>query len=67
MQFLKQIKYEIINILKSKFLLIIGLLVIAAGVAVPVISLLTTRQNNYNNGISVCLTRGFALPRYGGN
>ena len=41
MKFLRQIKYEIWNILKSKFLLVIGILVVATGIAMPVITLFT--------------------------
>lgn len=39
MKFLHQLKSEIRNIIKSKFLLIIGILIIAAGAIVPVIGL----------------------------
>jgi ABC-2 type transport system permease protein len=46
MGFIKQVKYEIRNILKSKFLLIIGILIIIAGAAIPVIGLLSQRSNN---------------------
>lgn len=46
MGFLKQIRFEIRNILKSKFLLIIGILIIVAGAAIPVIGLLSQRSNN---------------------
>ncbi|MDW7656635.1 MAG: ABC transporter permease [Bacillota bacterium] len=46
MSFLKQVRFEIRNILKSKFLLIIGILIIVAGAVIPVISLLSQRNNN---------------------
>ncbi|HBP37168.1 MAG TPA: hypothetical protein DD640_00170 [Clostridiales bacterium] len=38
MNFLKQIKFEIKNILRSKFLLIIAILIVAAGAAIPVLN-----------------------------
>lgn len=41
MKFLRQLKSEIRNIIKSKFLLIIGILIIAAGAIVPIIGLFT--------------------------
>lgn len=44
----RQIKFEIRNILKSKFLLIMAILIVAVSIAVPVIGLLV--QNN-NGGI----------------
>jgi ABC-2 type transport system permease protein len=50
MLFLRQIKFEIRNILKSKFLLIFGILVIVASVAIPVIGYFT-RSNTNNGGI----------------
>ncbi|MGE5495233.1 MAG: ABC transporter permease [Burkholderiales bacterium] len=40
MSFLRQVKLEIVNILRSKFLLIIGILVLAASVAIPVVTAL---------------------------
>jgi ABC-2 type transport system permease protein len=50
MKFLKMIGFEIRNILKSKFLLIIGILVVLASIAIPVIGKLTTRNPNDPNG-----------------
>ncbi len=44
MLFLKQIRYEIRNILKSKFLLITSALIILLGAAVPILGLLSNRQ-----------------------
>jgi ABC-2 type transport system permease protein len=49
MKFLRQIKFEIRNIVRSKFLLIIGILIILAGIAIPVIGLFG--RNNQNGGI----------------
>ncbi len=46
MSFLRQVKLEIVNILRSKFLLIIGILVLAASVAIPVITVLTPPPSN---------------------
>ena len=43
MGFLKQVKFEIRNILKSKFLLIFAILIIVAGAVIPVIGLLTQK------------------------
>ena len=50
MGFFRQIKYEIRNILKSKFILIIGILVLVASIALPVIGLFITRPS-YGGGI----------------
>lgn len=46
MKFLKQIKNEIRNILKSKFLLIMGIIVLTFSIAIPVIGLLTKNSTN---------------------
>jgi ABC-2 type transport system permease protein len=46
MGILRQIKFEIRNILKSKFLLIMAILIVAVGIAVPAIGYLTGRSNN---------------------
>ena len=43
-RFLKQVKFEIRNIIKSRFLLIIGILLIAAAVVFPVINLAASRK-----------------------
>ncbi|NLJ40566.1 MAG: ABC transporter permease subunit [Clostridiales bacterium] len=43
MQFLRQIKFEIKNILKSKFILIIGILVLAISIITPTISFFTEK------------------------
>ncbi len=48
MRFLRQIKFEIRNILKSKFLLIIGLLVLIWAIASPIVNMLTANANQYN-------------------
>jgi ABC-2 type transport system permease protein len=51
MSFMKQIRYEIKNIIRSKFLLIISVLLIVAAVAFPIINLVTTnRQQDDFNG-----------------
>lgn len=72
MKFLKQIRFEIKNIVKSKFLLIIGILVIAAGVAIPVIGLFTKANPNGGGGIirpmpmeKVAYARAAAYTSYG--
>jgi len=49
MGFIRQIKYEIRNILKSKFLLIMAVLTIVFSIATPVIGYLS-RNPDYNNG-----------------
>ncbi len=46
MNFIRQIKLEIRNILKSKFILIMAILIILASVAIPLIGFLTGRSNN---------------------
>lgn len=51
MAFIRQIKYEIRNILKSKFILIIGILVLAASVVLPVISVFSTRPSYGGGGL----------------
>jgi hypothetical protein len=40
MLFLRQVKYEIKNIIRSKFILIIGILILAICIASPIISLI---------------------------
>ncbi len=45
MKFLRQIKYEIRNILKSKFLMIIGILVLLTSIGLPVFNLVNQRQH----------------------
>ena len=50
MSFFRQIKYEIRNILRSKFLLIIGILILAASVAIPIIGLFTNQNPGFIDG-----------------
>ena len=51
MKFLRQIKFETINIIRSKFLLIIGILVLLSSVAMPIISLINeNRQQQPGDG-----------------
>ena len=44
MGIIRQIGFEVRNILKSKFILIIAIIILLAGVAIPVISLLNNRK-----------------------
>lgn len=55
MKFLRQIKFEIRNIIKSKFLLIIGILVVAISIAIPVIGKLTMPKEGQGPG-------GYPMP-----
>lgn len=61
MKFLKQIKYEISSILRSKFLLVIAIIVVAMSVLIPVGTLIieTINKNNNNNG------GGRPMPMFG--
>lgn len=63
MSFLRQVKLEIVNILRSKFLLIIGILVLAAAVAIPVITVLTPppSQQAYPGGPIIYSSSGMAM------
>lgn len=38
MNFIKQVKFELVNLLKTKFILILGILVLLAGIAFPLIN-----------------------------
>lgn len=50
--FLKQIKYEIRNIIKSRFMLIIGILLIVSSIAFPIINLINDQRSpDSDNGI----------------
>ncbi len=53
MKFLKQIKFELLHILKSKFLFIIGVLVIVSAVVMPIVYLVgeNRRQPDSDGGI----------------
>lgn len=53
MKFLKQIRIEIANILKSRFLLIIGILVVAWSIAIPVISVISSAISKNGGGPGV--------------
>jgi ABC-type transport system involved in multi-copper enzyme maturation permease subunit len=46
MKFLRQVKFEIKNILMSKFLLIIGILVMLCSIALPIVSLLSPKSTD---------------------
>lgn len=48
--FLRQVKFEIRNIIRSRFLLIIGVLLIAAAVVLPVINLIASRRAASHEG-----------------
>ncbi|NLB42564.1 MAG: hypothetical protein GX815_09970, partial [Clostridiales bacterium] len=50
MSFIRQIRYEIKNIIRSKFLLIISILLIAAAIVFPIINLIASKrpQNDFN-------------------
>lgn len=49
MEFLRQVKNEIKNVLRSKFLLIIGALILLSSIAVPIINAVS--DNNTNGGM----------------
>ena len=51
MKFIRQIKIEIQNILRSRFLLIIGILLLAASIVMPVISVIARNSREQNPGI----------------
>lgn len=51
MGLIRQIRLEIRNILRSKFLLIIAIIILAAGIAIPLISLLNQRKANGDGGV----------------
>jgi ABC-2 type transport system permease protein len=57
MKFLRQVGFEIKNILKSKFLFIISILIIAFSVAVPVIVLIVSKSPKPNNGVPMPVER----------
>ncbi len=59
MELLKQVKIEIKNVLRSKFLLIIGALIILSSIAVPIINAISENNNPNNNMMS-------PMPMYGG-
>ncbi len=44
MKFLRQTKFEILHILKSRFLLVIGIIVIASAIALPVINMIAENR-----------------------
>lgn len=50
MSFIRQIKYEIKNIIRSKFLLIISVLLVVAAIAFPIINLIASKrpQDDFN-------------------
>ena len=68
MKFLRQIKFEIRNILRSGFLLIIGILILVASIAVPLIGLLTPQagDGNYNPTVGPYMERAMIGMKYGG-
>ncbi len=53
MKFLKQVRFEITNILRSKFLLIIGIIVVAMSVLIPVGTLIAEAINKDKGDIIV--------------
>lgn len=73
MSFLRQVKLEMVNILRSKFLLIIGILVLLSSAAIPVVTALSPppSENNYPGPIMyseravMSYDKGFA-PAYPG-
>ena len=70
MKFLKQVKFEITNILRSKFLLVIAIIVLALSVLIPVGTLVleTVRKNNNNDGGGkpIPLMRAYYAKDFGG-
>ena len=52
MKFLKQVKVEIKNIIKSKFIMIIGIILLAAAIAVPIINSIASNRN-HNGGPTI--------------
>lgn len=68
MSFFRQVKYEIRNILRSKFLLIIGILILAASIAIPIIGLFTNQNPGYIDGPikPYATTRSAVDMKYGG-
>ena len=71
MSFLKQTNMEIKSILRSKFLLIIGILVLLSGIAIPVIGVLTKPDpnGNYYPGGPIIYEKAMSMsmPAYGGD
>ena len=69
MSFLKQTCMEMKSILRSKFLLIIGILVLLSGIAIPVIGVLTKPDPNggYYPGGPIIYEKSMAMPAYGGD
>lgn len=69
MSFLKQTNMEIKSILRSKFLLIIGILVLLSSIAIPVIGVLTKPDpnGNYYPGGPIIYEKSMAMPAYGGD
>lgn len=69
MKFLKQIKFEMKNILLSKFLLIIGIIIMLISVAAPIIGLISrnSAKSNHNPVMYEGDVRySYAAPAYGG-
>ena len=68
MSFIKQTSMEIKSILRSKFLLIMGILVLVASIAIPVIGVLTKPDPNkgYYPGGPIMYEKAMAMPAYGG-
>jgi ABC-2 type transport system permease protein len=48
--FIRQIKYEVKNIVRSKFLLILGCILIAAGILIPALAYINEQQTKSQNG-----------------
>jgi ABC-2 type transport system permease protein len=64
MRFLHQIKIEFKNIFRSKFLMIIGILILAASIVLPILSVILDRDTNgpvYRTGgmFGISIARGY--------
>ncbi|HZJ83725.1 MAG TPA: hypothetical protein VFD57_07950, partial [Clostridia bacterium] len=67
MNFLKQIKFEIKNILRSKFILIIGILVLVSSIVLPTINFFVDKANkDRNNRHMPMYAMERAIGGYGG-
>ena len=59
--FFRQVKFEIRNIIKSRFLLVIALLLLAASIAFPVINLIAAQKTSDNGGVVRPMPMGISM------